>query len=348
MTGIGIGIGIGVPRDGVRLAGGGGLSSFSDDFERADGSLGNGWPTVSTWSIVSGSAVNTPTLGSELLTDPGLEATYTAGKCATLVIDTGTYTLAQSADVHGGSKAQEITASSQSGSLRFNPRPTIVPGTWYEASIWAKRTVGTQSQLSFYLSASGMKPAADLFRFLVDAIYTQKRIAFRAGAGTSLSAFFRNHTTTYDTVIADDGSVKALTFAEILELRQGAAAWNVRAAVTLVDGLVGLASHVDSVVNPQNGIFAYMYWTSQYFYIICEKLVNGTWTQMFVPTIKTYTADKILEIRYLSANTFGVFYDNVQVSTDMTIADASIVSNDLYGMMATGGATVQSFFTGAP
>jgi len=66
--------------------------------------------TGTTWAISTGKAINTPTLGAELLTDPGLEGTYTAGK-ANALTKTGLPTLTESADAHGGSKAQEFTGA---------------------------------------------------------------------------------------------------------------------------------------------------------------------------------------------------------------------------------------------
>lgn len=52
---------------------GSGPAPFSDDFNRADGALGNGW-TGATWAISGNKAVNTPTLGANVVVNGTFDA----------------------------------------------------------------------------------------------------------------------------------------------------------------------------------------------------------------------------------------------------------------------------------
>jgi len=307
--------------------------------------------TGSTWTISGGAAVNTPSLGSEMLTDPGLEATYTAGKCDTLTNALGTWTLTQSADVHGGSKAQQILPASANGALVWTPSPSVTLNQWYEASVWAKRTAGTNGQMTFQTASTSQKPV-NIFRLLTDAAYAQKRVVFRAGANASFSHYFLNTGTSYDTVIVDDGSVKPITFKDMLACNANPrpAGLRVRGGVNLSEGVVGVASHIDDPTNPTNGIFFYIFRSNQYYYKVVEKVVNGTWSTVIAAgdpqSYSSYVANKIMEIRPEGSNAWSFWYDGVQYSTNQTISDASIISNHYYSPFAAGGSRLATFFCG--
>src|SRR3990167_3969201 len=122
----------------------------SDSFAGSDGSMtgrltdglgqaesggaGLAWETPgNTWTIASNAAVNTPTQGAEMFTDPGLEGNYTAGLNDNLT-KIGSPIVSQSADVHGGSKAQEFTGVAAND--RIQQAQTLIVGTWYRASCW--------------------------------------------------------------------------------------------------------------------------------------------------------------------------------------------------------------------
>ena len=141
--------------------------------EGVTGGLGAGganvtWCDQGTWSISGSKLYNTPTLGTEVCSDPGLEATYTSGKCDTLTKG-GTPTLAESADVHGGSKAQSFVADAQLENVRL-AMTGLTAGTWYSMSQWSKRSAGTKGGVALLTNINGttMGPR------ITDANYTQK------------------------------------------------------------------------------------------------------------------------------------------------------------------------------
>jgi hypothetical protein len=79
--------------------------------------------------------------GPNLLSDPGLEANYTAGKCDTLT-EWGNPVLWQSTDVHGGYSAQQFMALAPGDDLYFDPPFQGTALKWYRGSTWAKRLAG--------------------------------------------------------------------------------------------------------------------------------------------------------------------------------------------------------------
>lgn len=195
----------------------GAVLPYSVDFTTlSDGALPPRF-TGATWSISSGKAINTPSLGAELLTDPGLEANYTAGKCDTLTKG-GSPTLAESADVHGGSKAQQFTAAAFNDRLNW---PTVagIAGAWYLYSVWSKRTAGTSRTGSNFFQ-TGALPAAAAGNDITTASYTQQKLSF---ISTTTNLMFCYPTqeagsSGFSTVIADDGSLKRLTYADVFAL----------------------------------------------------------------------------------------------------------------------------------
>lgn len=70
------GMQLGIPT----LRSGGPLTSFTDDFDRANGAIGNGW-TGTTWTISSNSAINTPTEGANTVVNGtfDVDANWTKG-----------------------------------------------------------------------------------------------------------------------------------------------------------------------------------------------------------------------------------------------------------------------------
>jgi hypothetical protein len=175
------------------------------------------WNTAGTWATAAGVVANTPVLGVELFTDPGLEATYTAGLCDSLVVSGGSPTLAQSADVHGGAKAQQFTATARYNSIRqAMPAGARLANTWYQASLWSKRTAGAGNGVYAYLNGSDIDRP---FSVITSAAYIQQTITFKINAALSYQRFAlidANDAGSYDTVIVDDFSYKLLPISTLI------------------------------------------------------------------------------------------------------------------------------------
>lgn len=312
-----------------------------------DGSLPSG--TGATWAIVSGSAVNTPTLGAELLTDPGLEATYTSGKCNTLT-KAGLPTLTESADVHGGAKAQEFTGVAVANAVNWATVAALA-GQWYQFGVWGKRTVGVADSVAAMVYQAGAQPTETPARKHASASYARALISF---ISTSTNTLFRYAArqlsgTTSDTVIVDDGTFRAITYSSLFYLQQAERADVVvkMQPAAMVDGtLFGLVLRADALTNPANAIFVVLRWhetIDTIVYVSVLKKVGSTYTRVLNETTVTIVADAWLEVRS-SGNTVKVFYNNTQRGSDLTISDTELVSNTFHGTFSSGGNRVKRFF----
>jgi hypothetical protein len=326
------------------------LLPLSIDFStKPDGTLP--YPlSGSTWSIASGKAVNTPTLGTELLTDPGLEANYTAGLCDTLTKN-GTPTLAQSADAHAGTKAQQFTAAAFNNRLNY---PTFAgqAGVWYQYHIWTKRTAGSSGAIAPRLFQTGMLPASTLESRIVDAAYTKKVIS---GLSTTTNAIFcypmvENGSSAFDTGLADDGGVAAITYSSLFAMLPSTQA-NVIAKImpdVLVDDThIGIIVGGDAQSSPANYIIVTARRHPNILTLLdvdIWKKAGSAYTLVAGGLSATIAANAWLEVRR-SGSTVKVYYNNVQVGTDQTIADAAILAGTFHGFLSAGGNMIkQAFF----
>ena len=309
----------------------------------------------STWAIASGKAINSPTYGSELLTDPSLEATYTAGKCNTLTKG-GSPTLAESADVHAGSKAQEFTGTINNDSLEF---PTFggATGKWLQFSGWGKRTAGTGGRSRILKAINGFPGGFIRQRTIKDAAYTQKIMVFKAYSATVEVYPAACGITPFDTVIVDDFSMKEIPAAEMYATRSYPSA----DAITRVyidqtgnNGTVGIVARLGSTSNPQNYILVGIDTMGdsstgvELTYLSMAKVVAGTLTVLIAPTslgALVVNGDYIEVV--CSGTSVSMFYNGVQKGTTQTVSDAGIVSNTIFGFFGAGGSVVNRFFLGA-
>jgi hypothetical protein len=316
-----------------------------------DGAFPAGW-TGSSWTISSGKGVCSPTLGAELLPDPGLEATYTDGLCASLTKSHAGVTVEQSADAHGGSKAQGFLSDAANHYLYKYIVPTA--NTWYSYSGWAKRTAGTGSTvvLSAYQASSGPKTSVTSIPYTA-ADWTQYYVAKRTyGTGDYLIFYAAiEKGSNLDTVLVDDLSMKAITQSTMLALRKAKTSATVKAKYTWSgNGICGVVARANAASNPNTFLLAHYHRFEMYAYCSLEKCVNGTWTTL----ISTYTNSpgsggggiptntQWLKIR-CSGNTIQLFQNNIQVGTDQTVTD---VPGVYAGVFSSGGPQLEGFFVG--
>lgn len=274
-----------------------------------------------TWSVDAlGRAYNTPTLEAELLTNTGFD---TALSSWTSTPGAGGGSIAQSAGT------AVFTQGSSSITMLLSQSVGNILGSWVQA-------------VAQVVSQSG-------------ANYTRLRIATTApGAVFSLSPYagmarsitVTGRATTAATWIAledgqvalatsawDNASVKVITFANTFATVVGSSNTQIAAArITAVTPgtQTGVASLVDSASNPQNFLIAYYDGTN----IKLDKCVSGTYTNL-VSAAATFVFGAAIEIRRPSGNTFQVFYNGIQVGTDQTVIDSSIINNLRYGLFST-------------
>ena len=314
-----------------------------DTFGRANGAIGSSeavgpegqaviahpWTGGATWTVASNKMLNTPTPGAELLTDPGLEGNYTAGKNDNLVA-TGSPNTSQSGDVHGGTKAQQMQANAQNERL-YQASSVVAVGVWVRCSLWAKRAAGTggAAKARFWQNTgpSITKPP------VISATYTR----FSACILTTNTAFMacavrEEHATSFDTIIFDDQSVVELVLAELLnipDLGVADALLELQIAVDPDDKPVGIAFGWDSQSDPANGAIAYHDGGN----VVIRKCVAGVWYTV-ATNAAAFSANALIKVARRGSRVV-VYYDNVLIGTVATIGDATIVAGTRHGAFST-------------
>jgi len=314
------------------------------------------WPSpwvAPTWS----GKVNVPTLGAELFTDPGLEGTYTDGLVAQLA-KSGSPTLAQSADVHGGNKAQEFTGVTSNNALYKIVVP--IANRFYQFSFWTKRTAGNNSTNIPQLSGGGGFIASTSFSDRITyAEYTQRTITKFINSTANLFAYLAYDIgiSGFDTILYDDLSLSFIdTPSMFATVDAGDVAVTAKARWdwTKRNGLSGVISKADVGLN--NFLVAYYFPIHQdYTYCVLDQWVNGVptnliaaWSNAGSPgSGNTPAATEWLEIRVDETNTFAqLFHNNTQVGTNKNI-DAALLPNTRVGTFSSGGdSQLAEFFCG--
>jgi hypothetical protein len=325
---------------------------YSVDFTTlADGALPAEW-SGGEWAIAGGLAVCTPvTYSAELLTDPGLEGTYTSGQANALTVKTGSPTLTESADARSGSKAQQFIAVATNNALGW----ALVTGQanrWLLMTLWAKRTAGTAGKTSrqFHDGSAATLGWQAVFRpFITNASYDQLKHT-RLVAGNVLVGLLEDPAAVGgDTIIMDDGSLKALTTSELITavLTNTANVAVKSPLTTTLTTQLGVVARLDDPDDPQNFLIAIL--TRQIHSsngALLLKCVNGVYTGLVAGWI-TYAAGRVLELR-ASGTSVSMWYNDVQVGTTQTVTDATITSNKYHGVFSTDAENgIRSFFLSA-
>lgn len=310
-------------------------NQFFDNFTRDDGALAGGW-NGATWNIVSNAAVNTPTLGDNLLTDPGLEVwtnptnltNYYESIAGTSVVEQET------TEIHGGSNAAKVTLdASNSSALVVQTIAALAKDSWALMSVYMKGTVAANKVARLYLGQAYTQDRSlttdyvQLFRSYYIPT-TNKDIGFMRGEAAASKTFY-----------ADDLSCKIITKSSMMATRKGYKNYNLSAEFTTIPGVcIGLIGSVDVPSNPQNYIIALIDAAGPggtgTFNVSAIKAVNGVHTELIARAAGTYIAGSTLRIIKFDTTVY-VYYKNVLVGTIQTVADADIISNEYYGMMST-------------
>ena len=309
---------------------------YSADFSLlSDGALPEAW-VGDTFSISSGKAVNSATPASTLLTNGNFEGTFTSGLAASWGKYPAGTVVAESADVHGGSKAQSCgNATGAVGSV-YQDTASIPIGTWIRLSAWAKIVTGT----GFLACAQGFGGYSTIAsRGIPSSSYTEVLCIGRASAtGIHTVKLINNlHAVAEtNTSIIDDAALQKYTTSQLnsyltysySNVAVSKSSWT-KTAVGEVFGHIGWW---DGVADHQNCLIAYCDGVTAYLY----KIVGTTQTLVKIGAI-TYVDGGDIEIRRPTGNTFQLWYNGTQVSTDATISDVEIINNKRFGLFTSGG-----------
>lgn len=289
------------------------------------GGSGLTW-TGATWSVSGAKAINTPGVGSELLTDPGLEAWASATNLTNYTESiAGTSTANQeTTGVHGGSNAIRMDIDASNNLVQISQTVTLPLGAWNLCSYWAKasatgKTMRVASSTAAYRNID-RDPGTTWTQFFEVGRCTSANptVFFRSVAGTSGSVYF------------DDLSIKALTLADLFSSVSVSTA-DVVADVNVVvtsGTQAGLVLNLDSTSSPANFVIAYHDGINAKL----EKCVAGVYTTVITAAV-TYSAGATLRVTKIGT-AYRLYYNNALVGSG-TISDAGIISNTRHGLFST-------------
>lgn len=277
---------------------------------------GVNWQNNGTWALTETGWVNTPS-SVEQLTNGNFEGSFAGGLASGWTIFSSATPTQETTTVHGGLNSQKLVASAINQGMR--QIYAYVTGTWYLFSPWvyvesggAVRVATSNLTLKSTTTTGAWQNLLYLNRY---GIFTGVDNYFATNAGAA-------------TFFVDDATLRALTLNTLFNVRVGATA-SCRPTIT-AGTQAGVVAKLNSISAPTDFIIAYHDGTSAKM----DKCVAGTYTPL-ISTSATYAAGALIELRNPSGNIWQLWYNGVQVSTDQTISDASIISNTLAGGFST-------------
>lgn len=301
--------------------GGGYPYQYSIDFSgHADGALPS--PLAgSAWSLVSGVAKCTPTLGVQEL---ALNGSFASG---------ANWNASGGWSIGGGVATH---AAGSAGNLTQN---VLISGALHSCTFTANKTAGTATLPAIYIGAGAGNPFGTP---VVSGVGTYTVSGWQVPAGDTI---FRIADTVGDLACTiDDVSIKQIILSSTLAgMKFSRPNMDVSASVSRIQAnYVGVFCNVDSLSAPLNGVLCYENGNGK---VNLDKIVNGVRSNVATITV-TYGAGRIVRVTQ-SGTTYTVYYNGAQIGgTTYTISDAGIISNTYAGLFSTGpGNTILSFAT---
>lgn len=312
------------------------------------GGSGKTWSNAGgTWSVSGAKAKNTPSLGAEVQSDPGLDGAYNSGLHHKFSAQLGISCAENITDMRNGTKCQQLQGNVQNQSIyQESWALPLTNGQWYRIGVWTKRIAGTAGNMNAAMMLAGFIPgqvlSSSLGTIISSATYTEwYRVSRCWNAGSiKLDYILAYTTTTGDTIVVDDVSVKPLALSELVSVVTTSTA-DVFSGVNISQGNAsaaacpsGLLLNCDSAENPQNLVLVYLCreinTANERIYI--DKCINGVWSNVG-SSFYTYSAGARLVVAK-NGTEYRVYYNNAFIVA-VTISDAGIVNNTLHGLFST-------------
>lgn len=295
-----------------------GLLPFLDAFTRADGSLGNGWLYVEgAWAIVDGSAIATPTVGSELVTNGRMES----GDPPTGWTPLNSATFSAAADERtGGIGTQSLNAAIASG----NPLAVAVVGGVVASDItqleaWGKNVSTTQ--VAIWGSAIDLRKTETEWIRLTGSEFGRNNVSL-VGLGSSGNE-----------CRFDDVSIRKITRNTTIAARNFGVT-NIRVGIGYTQPLqsaVGVVVALDDAATVSNAIIAYQVGSR----ILVDKITGGT-TRTNLSGMLTVTPTDTRQLALeIADGIVRAFYNGTQIGVDYRVTDAGLLGNLHAGMFST-------------
>jgi peptidoglycan/xylan/chitin deacetylase (PgdA/CDA1 family) len=317
------------------------LEPFYDAFNRADGGLGNLW-LASTWTISGRAALCTPTISpTEIVSNGDMEI----GDPPTGWTPAHANVAANAMGPHGG--LQDLSVTSTAANAFAWQTVTLQVQRWYQAQLWAHCNIGG-SWRAYVLDATDSHAIFDTLGRLEATYINYFGIDFTTHANHT----FRVYEQLGDghIVYADDLSIRELTPSSFFALQD----WHCTNLAAKINvnmfgygrAWAGVVLNADALTNPQNcvlGVVSPADGSALVGKARITKCVNGIWSNALTETTVTYVHNAPIELRQVAETTYRLFYNGVQVGTDTTIADPSIIHNTVGGLFAS---SVNHYLTG--
>lgn len=279
------------------------------------------WQHNGTWTINGVNLRNAPTLGSEIMTNGDME---TGSPPSNWTLQSGA-TLSSVADEStGGSGTKSINVLRGSNDTACIQAPTLVASTWYSFDGWVRNVDAASAR--YQLNMTGSLLAT--FSSVVGTTWTEQTANFLI---TSTGGNIRLSVATSGNGRFDRCSMKPITLNTLFAVRTGVSLpLSVAAMGTIIlNTIAGVVYGLDSISAPTNCIAAVHNGGTG---IVLLKMVAGVWSAVLTTTA-TYVAGVLPQVKWVSANTFGLWYNGVQRGANQTISDAG--TGLLHGVMST-------------
>ena len=302
------------------------------------GGGGRSWSLApDTYTIQTNKVINTPVAGADVITNGGFEGSYDTEEVGIDMapnwnhrnLDTGVDTASEETTlIHGGASAQKFVCDGDDEGVAMATNATLVIGTWYMASVWARGASGGEN---FSIGNwTGHFPG----RFITIVALTTSYIKYsgvQRALGTGDRIRLISGDATAGTYYVDDASIVLLTLSDLLALQLRSTQDGIMDADLVVSAgtQAGVAMNWDSDSSPANGVIAYHDGTNARL----EKNVAGTWTEV-ISAAATYSANA--KIRIIKDGTsYSLYYNGAKIGATVTISDAGVKDNKYHGTFDT-------------
>jgi len=265
------------------------------------GGSGLSYTDDGTWSVAAGKAVNTPTEGSDLITNGTFDADSDWTKTS------GNVTIA------GGVAVFTNVSASSDGIYQACTTAGTYYKVTYDITNWAGTGFAKMRYPNYGQSRNGNGSYLDVVRSSFG------RFQFQWDAGGVL-------TFNLDNVVVKPLTLSSLFSSLSLSTQDVVAS----ADLTVVAGTqAGMVICLDSAANPQNFLHPYHNGTNA----ILEKCVAGTYTTL-ISAAATYAANAPIVV-HKDGTKVRLYYNNALIGTEQTVSDAGIINNKLHGKFST-------------
>jgi hypothetical protein len=271
----------------------------------------------------------TPTLGSELLTNPDFEGAFTDGLGASWS-KSGTPTVTQETTTkHGGSNSQKVVGDA-GGVYNTSGGGTTI-GTLYRLSAFVYVEAGTarmDTADNTNISAGGLSATT------TSAAWIELLITGRSRKTTSDGPFVKAVAagTTY---YVDDASKKSITLSTCLSLLGAIARQDTVYACHPTLGIGPQAGIVVNYLDANNFVLALIDRARGKAELL-KRTGSGTWTSL-IDAAFTYSAGAELKI-VVSGTTYQLWYNGAQIGINQTVSDS--LGTGFYGFATDASAAV--------